>query len=849
MSRTTLLLTLFVPLAACGDDAAKGGPDTSDSSEVVDTSDTSPDTADTAPDTADTAVDDSSEPDTIDTTDTTDAADTTDATDTTDTTGTDTTPGPPLVNERFGARLWGPIIEMSRTGRLLWLGTRGSPDPLSGVMRAGLYRIDLDNGVVRHYEDELPLEDYSEIDPFLAEGTFGPTPTAGVQAYDSRYLAVAHTGLLLIDGSSVTPFPVTYEDAPVVPVQLATAAGATPVAWLTSDRGLLRLDAETFAVESVTTGADLAISDDTGGDFGKLAVDPDTGAVFAAYYATTGTSYVVRVALDGAIAKLTPGADGVPAGLVGELAWSAARGVVYVALGAWDPAQGGVVAWDGTTATSVVKEGALGEAHSGVSSAFGAQILALDDTRGWLAVGGQVQSGFSGSRGGGLVVVDVASAKPRLVGLRTKTTPLIHWHTNHLIWDGDNGRLYAAMSDLCSEVKLRNLGLYALRFDASGEVRYERPILSGVRAVAFDDDDPDGAPWLGLRDDNGGLACDGYPIQSGLGYPQSGGSLALVPVLGTSEDGNGGISLAPGVTAIDASGGMALGTYRDGFFLGRVVDARAEGYAANQALLGPSLFTEDVIHQLGDEADSLWIAGRTSHSPGDPPQLADRGPRGAARIVLRDGQIDSVTRYVRASEDAKDVVGLPSSDIRDLYRESDGSVIAACAAERVDLPYDRMETPIFEVDGVPRMGGLARLLGASVEVLAGPEVLPDPRAVTRDGAGRLVVADAERGVLRQEGDAWVALELAGLPAGAIPQAIWAGEGDDLALATSAGLWVRIGQRVSIIDDVGFAWSLAWHADRLFVGTDVGLVVVRPNTAPATVLPTPAAGAPPPFPAE
>jgi len=88
--------------------------------------------------------------------------------------------------------------------------------------------------------------------------------------------------------------------------------------------------------------------------------------------------------------------------------------------------------------------------------------------------------------------------------------------------------------------------------------------------------------------------------------------------------------------------------------------------------------------------------------------------------------------------------------------------------------------------------------------------------------------------------------LSGLPADAIPQAIWAGDGDDLALATSRGAWVRMGQRVLVLDDVGFAWSLAWHGDRLYIGTDVGLVVVRVTTAPVTTFPAPPAGVAPPF---
>ena len=41
--------------------------------------------------------------------------------------------------------------------------------PLSGPLPAGLYRLDLDTGIVRAYEDELPVEDYHDLDVFIPE--------------------------------------------------------------------------------------------------------------------------------------------------------------------------------------------------------------------------------------------------------------------------------------------------------------------------------------------------------------------------------------------------------------------------------------------------------------------------------------------------------------------------------------------------------------------------------------------------------------------------------------------------------------------------------------------------------
>ncbi|MBL8785116.1 MAG: hypothetical protein JNJ59_09465 [Deltaproteobacteria bacterium] len=851
-ARAALVLAGLFGLAcigACGDEGA-AGTDTRG-----DTADTTP--GDTDPDGAD-LPDGTDDVDAGDTSDAVDAADS--AADTADT-SRDTDPGdtadtadgelgPELTVDRYGARVWGPIIQMSRVGRGLWLGTRGVPEPLSGVIRGGLYRLDLDTGAVRHYEEELPREDYSTFDLY-EPGTFGPTPTAGVQGDLVGIVAVTHAGLVAIDegaGGVVTPFTVTLEGAPVIPIQLAIARdGLRPVAWLTSDKGLLRLDEDTFTVESVTDGTDLALDGDTGGDFGKLAVDPATGAVYAAYFPTNGASRVVRVGVDGKVKVLTPGEGGLPTGRVGDIVWNPTRGEAYIALGAWNSGQGGVIVWNGETAQTLLKEGALATAHSGSAGPFGAQILALDDEHQRLAVGGQLRSELSGLKGGGVVALDLSTLPPRALGFAQRNSPLVHWHANHLAWDASDGRLYAAMSDACSETRLRNRGLFALRFTATGEVRYERPILSGVRAVGLRGADGQ-SPWVGLRDDNGGLACEGYVMQSGFGPVLAEGGLDLNPVIVTQSDGMGGIVVDPGVTAVDLGVGMALGTYRDGFFFGTPRDGRVEGYAGNQALIGPSLFTEAVLHTVGDVVEELWIAGRTSHQQGDSAQLADRGPRGAARLVFADGVLQSAQRYVRTSEDKEDITGLPSSDIRDLVRDADGSVIAACATERVDLAYDRMEPAVFTVDGVARKGGVVRLGGGAeaVEILANAEVAPDARALARDPSGRLLVADAERGILRREGDAWVPVSTPGLEADAIPTALWAGAGDDLAVATSRGLWARLGGRVVIADDVGFAWALAYRGGRLWVGTDEGLLFVRPVTMSANPLPGRATPAPLPF---
>ncbi|HRE91837.1 MAG TPA: hypothetical protein PK095_22145, partial [Myxococcota bacterium] len=328
---SVFLFSLPLAFAACPDDGSgRATPDTADTTDTVDTEpdlevgdevegDTSPDTADTAGDTADTAND----------------------------TDADIEPGPPLTVSRFGARMIGAPIQLSVTdtghGRFLWVGTRANLVPVPGdstrgELRGGLFRYDLTTGAAVRFEDELPREDYSELmalDPL----SFGPAPTAGVQADGDRFVVVARTGLLGFDGQGSEPtfdqVAVHHDGQPLVPVQLAIARdGLRPVAWMTSDKGLVRLDEDTFTVEAVVRGVDLAIEGDTGGDFGRLTVDPDTGAVYAGYYTSDGRSALVKVGVDNQRRVWLTG-DGGPSGRVGELVFSKSAGRVYAALASW----------------------------------------------------------------------------------------------------------------------------------------------------------------------------------------------------------------------------------------------------------------------------------------------------------------------------------------------------------------------------------------------------------------------------------------------------------------------------------------------------------------------------------
>ncbi|MCC6620865.1 MAG: hypothetical protein IT385_06400 [Deltaproteobacteria bacterium] len=839
MNRASSIVPLLfaAALAACGDDdASRVDADTTTTTDTTTSTDgTSGDiTADVDPDTSDAT--------------TTDATTTSDATD-----ASDVPSGPILAHDRYGTRLWGAILGLSITGsgaeRQLWIGQRGNPDYMDRTetppIRAGLVRLTIESGEVKTFGDELGTEDYA----FAGyPGLFGPVATAGVQPDGDRVVVVSHTGLLAIEDDAVTPFTVHLPgDGPaVVPINLAIARdGLRPVAWLTSDQGLLRLDEDSFLVEDVTTSADVGLD----GDFGKLAVDPDTGTVFATFFPSDASpTRLVSVTVTGVTTVLVPGQGGLPAGRVGDLAWSATDGGVYVALGAWDADDGGVLFWDGVAtapgpgARALVDEGDLGDGE-----VFGAQTLALDDTLRVLAVGGHLLGNpVASPKGGGLAWVELpatAGDPARVVSTEERRieTPFVALHVHALAFDPGTHRLFAAISDVCSETRLRSRGLFALTFDGKGNLAFERPLLSTVRALATLDE----ALWVGMRDDNGGLACEGYPMTSGLARVVAGGAGTLNLLRPTGSD-----LIVPdaGVTAIDGTSesSLSIGTYRDGFYVG----STGGGLVGNPAFLGPSLFTTDVLWD--EDAKTLWLAGKTSHSPGDPPQLADRGPRGAARLLVGESEVTLGAHYVRATDFEGPIAGLPSGEVMDLLWTPDGDVLMACATERVGTSdFDRADQPLFLVDGDPREGGVARVDAETdtITVLAGSDLVPDPRALAWDAAGRLLIADATRGLVRLEdgesGTATTPLPTPGLPDGAIPQSLWA-DGDDLALGTSKGAWIRWHGTTLILDDVGFVWDILSLGDHLALGTDAGLVLVREATTAPYTLPARAIAHEPPF---
>lgn len=731
-------------------------------------------------------------------------------------------PAGELSIDRWGARLFGSIVAVSRVNRSLWVGTAPLPDPYDdATLRGGLLRLDLDTGAVRLFEKELPTDTYGP------DAKVGPVATGGAIADGKRTLVVTRKGILSITDDTLTPHAIVVDGASVSAHALAIdRGGGRKRLWAATEVGLVRMDADTFAVEKVL-GADVL---DTA-DVGEIALDPATGALFAAIYFTDG-SRLVRIVDDAVAASYSPGDDGTQGGSVAGIVWSAKQNAVFAALASWDATKGGVVQWDGSHATKVVVEGQLARAGLGFYAPFGAARLALDDDDDMLIVGGQVRPKATGGiEGGGMAWVHLGDGQ--VYGANAEQSLVPGNHAVSLAFDPLTKRTYGALREPCNDHKLGNVGVASIAFDGDGGLHVERPVLSTVRSLAT----VSGVAYASLRDDNPGLACDGYTIQNGFVKLLSTHGGEIVPLTNVRDD--GGATPVPfhserfgaHVLAFRDAKHLAYAGWRDDFFAG---DPNA-GLTFNPAITtNTSLFTYDVAW-ASDTA--LWFGGRATHDDGDPPELADRGPRGAALVTLgTDGSFASYKHFVRASDDAKDVTGLPTGEVTAVVPAPDGSTYLVCATERVrGATLDREEGPAFldPSHGAPRLGGIARVSAdGKVTVLVSGDAIPDPRAAALADDGTLLVADATKGLLRWNGSKLETVTPpASIPSGAIPHGVFV-HGDTTAVTGSLGVAVAIGKSSKFVGDVGHGWRAAARGNGvLLVGTDQGLLRVRAPGAP------------------
>ena len=737
-------------------------------------------------------------------------------------------PARALTVERWGERLYGPVLALSRIERELWIGTGAVVDTSQGdaaPVRAALARLDLDSGELRVFESELPQA------PHWSGGE-GPTPTAGVVADGARRIAVARTGLLSIEEDEVTSHPLTVEGAIASPMHLALdRSGGRARLWASTDLGLLEIDPDSLSVRSAISLATL------GGMPGPLAIEPATGAVFVAAYADGGSGHVVRI-LGDERSVLTPGRDSVPAGVVGDVIWSEPHGGVFVALASWEPTGGGVLVWDGETTRVLVNEGALSLAATGAARPFGASGLSYEPNAGVLVVGGRIRPTSLGRlEGGGLAWVDVsdaASSAPSVVGVSTGTTAIRGDYVNAVAYDPSDRRTYVALQHPCNETRLGNVGLHAIYFE-SGRARFELPILSGVRDLQR----VDGELWVGMRDESSAIACDGVQVQMGLARVDATHG-ALLPEIRGWDVGRSNVTQ---IAFAEGGRRAAVGVREDIFF-----DHGEGGLRVNPALeFGTSLWPEDL---LWEDARTFWLAGRSTHREDDSAAVADTGPRGAARVTLSAaGTVESVLHYVRRDRDHTPGTreGLPSAEVYDVLSDGSGRVYLVCGTERMSATYDRQARAPFRLDGELRRGGVVRIEDdGSITTIAASGVVPDGRAAAFAPDGTLFVLDAERGLLRQTAAGFEPAPLGLVPIGSEPHTLWIGIGGDLVAGFDTGALVRIDAQDTFIDDVGYVWNVEVEGDVIFLGTDRGLVRITPAGATEITEPNPAPGERPPF---
>ncbi|MBZ0116305.1 MAG: hypothetical protein K8H88_04905, partial [Sandaracinaceae bacterium] len=353
----------------------------------------------------------------------------------------------------------------------------------------------------------------------------------------------------------------------------------------------------------------------------------------------------------------------------------------------------------------------------------------------------------------------------------------------------------------CSEVRLGNVGVDVIRW-VGGQPSIGTAILSGVRGLAIEQ----GTLWASIRDDAPGLACDGIGTQGGLFLVHDDRGGVAAPLRAVAGDGDldawRPARNAPTHIALRSPTRRAVAGWRENVFVGA-----DDGAVFNPTSeFGTSLWPLALVWR---DDTHLWIGGRATHSAGDPPNLADVGPRGVALVELNEsGRVVGHTRFVREwrEPEASTVRGLPSAEVTDVITLGSTTYVL-CGAERTRAgSLDRLEGEVFTVDGVERLGGIARIdERGAITILAGSGVAPDPRAGALDAEGNLWVLDAREGALRWDGSVFEPVAIDLIQQDSLPTALTI-DGDAMIASYAGGAYVRLGGREAWIDGVGFAWE-------------------------------------------
>ena len=702
------------------------------------------------------------------------------------------------------------------------------------VTRGGLFALDTATGEVRSYgtADGLPRGDG------IPEGT--PSPIFDLDWLDEGRVAVAAMGshvarIAFAEDGEATVLaatlrrPGTSEDAVV---NTAKRVGTELVVG--TDRGFVALDP--------TTLAPLRWLDVVGGPWTRQTVAVDGPALLALVGPEGAPSpdSVVRIE----VGATAPALVQLPLERDRPSAVGVARGRGYVTLQTPDD-RAELWTLEGADLVLALDVDRLGAASS---TPFGVATIAHDATQDLLLLGGRITIGGP-VRTGGLAVVATSTTGLPLEGAeaqpafdrRDPYTQLLPWETNVLHVD-ELGRWYVAGLKLCSERRAGISGL--VRVERIGDERVlVRPIVSGVRDVVRG---PGDETWLGLRDENGGFACEGIQVQQGLCRLRADGAcLLFTPRVNEGDD---VFAPSPGVTAIafgedDDEPRLALATARDATFvrIGEVTRALA-------TQLEPGLNLD--MTAAAWAGDALWLG--SSYAWDDLPGFPDeekakinaRGPQGLGYLAFSDeGRILEMRRYVRQASDQprpghQEIGGLRSSNVRAVLPLDGGRALVGVGLERKSVGGDHR---LGELAPTEALGGIDLVQGATVAAIAAPAGIDFSEIVALVRFGETVLAlDAANGVFEVDVEARAAERVleAAWPASERALSLAIDSSGVVAVGTTRGVYVAVDGALERVTTqrTGWVWSMRFVADGvLLAGTDEGLVRVRIEDAVAPPL--------------
>ena len=717
----------------------------------------------------------------------------------------------------------------------------GDPaNPGQSGMSAGLLVQDTDTGAVRLYgaADGLPELDYG-LYVFGGKPAAAPVIRLAWIDTDERFAAAMLThvavGTRADDGtwsfrSSKLRKPGATTDSQITVV--ASAAGAL---FVGSDQGVAVLDPDTLSVtrwlDTGTPISEIYELVSVGFDEAKAAVawnqKQNAGGPNRISIASAGSPDLEEVTL--------------PDGFL-PTCFAGTTGALYVGGRAGD-GRGAILAVtqldDGYEARMVVAPEDLVALHR---APYVPNRIAVSADGLRLFVGAQLQQ--SGDVKGVAVFELMANAVVMtpgrlVVDRRRAEADLLPWQTELLVADA-KGRLWVAGKQRCNDVSRRITGLF--RIDGVGDdpetARVVRPFVSGVRTISVDP--VDGNTWLGLRDENSGLACDGYVVQQSVCRLKSDGSCEIwVPRTNTDLQ-RGPVALAAVGIAFDPERDRALAVVGigDETFVRRGDTTR---FLSTQLEPGVSLRTTSAA--IGPSG--LWISSAAQWDPGFPPdpndpnpidwdKVNDRTPHGVGYLEFdADGKPTYLRRFSRNKSDQKDydVPGMPSNAAwQVLPLEGRRRAVVALGVERPMQFIDHQLPP--ESDRHVG-GGIAIIDGDQVRTVSGPSgaTLRDVVALARDQDGGVFAVEANEGVFRVNLETRKAERFAAPAWGPQVRAtsLAVDEAGHVAVGTTAGLWIYGSNGKSTqatARDHGTYWALRFMEDGvLYAGADQGLVRV------------------------